>query len=95
MSNATQQQQQDKDHGKEHEFTIVINGQEKTVTTRELTFDEVVSLAYDGNLPVGDNWEFTVTFRKAHGNKQGSLVEGQTVKVQDGTVFNVTGTDKS
>jgi Multiubiquitin len=93
MSHATQQQK--KDEKTKHEFTIVVNGQQKVVTEHELSFDEVVSLAYDGNPPMGDNWEFTVTFRKAHGNKQGSLVEGQTVKVQDGTVFNVTGTDKS
>lgn len=80
---------------KTKEFRIVVNGQQKVVTEHELSFDEVVSLAYDGNPPTGPNWEFTVTYRKAHGNKQGSLVEGQSVKVQDGTIFNVTGTDKS
>jgi hypothetical protein len=95
MSNATQQQQ-DKDHGKEHEFTIVINGQAKVVTERELSFEEVVSLYYDGNPPTGPNWEFTVTYRRGHGDKpDGSLVAGQTVKVKDGMIFNVTATDKS
>jgi Multiubiquitin len=92
MSSAREQKTKDE---KTKQFTIVVNGQEKVVSEHELSFDEVVSLAYDGNPPTGPNWEFTVSYRKAHGNKQGSLVEGQTVKVKDGTVFNVSGTDKS
>jgi len=93
MSSATQQQE---DHGTDHDVTIVINGQQKVVTTRELTFEQVVSLANDGNPPTGDNWVFTVTYRRGHGEKpQGSLVAGGTVKVKEGMIFNVSATDKS
>lgn len=93
MSSATQQQE---DHGTGHDVTIVINGQQRVVTTRELTFEQVVSLAHDGNPPTGDNWVFTVTYRRGHGEKpQGSLVAGDTVKVKEGMIFNVSATDKS
>jgi hypothetical protein len=80
----------------EHETTIVVNAQEKTVTTKEITFEQVVDLAYDGSPPQGENWVFTVTYRRgADESPQGSLVKGAIVKVKKGMVFNVTATDKS
>lgn len=85
-------------HGdeQEHETTIVVNAQEKVVTAKEISFEGVVALAYDGNPPTGENWEFTVTYRRGHGPKpQGSLVAGQTVRVKNGMVFDVQATDKS
>jgi hypothetical protein len=94
MSTATAQNQpQDKAN---HETTIIVNGQEKTTTEKELTFEQVVSIAYDGNPPSGPNWEFTVTYRRGHEDKpEGSLVAGKSVKVKKGMIFNVRATDKS
>jgi hypothetical protein len=75
---------------------IVINGQEKTVSGETISFEELVSLAYDGNPPTGENWSFTISYRRGHGEKpEGSLIEGETVKLKKGMVFNVTGTDQS
>lgn len=86
--------QDTEDSAHEKTFTIVVNGRQKVVTTVELTFDEVVALA-DG-LPSGPNIVYTVTYRRAEGNKpEGSLTEGHSVKVKDGTIFNVIATDKS
>ena len=80
----------------QRETTIIINAQEKTVTTRDITFEQVLDLAYDGNPPQGDNWVFTVTYRRgANESPQGSLVQGGSVKVKHNMVFNVTATDKS
>lgn len=77
------------------EYTIIVNGREKTVTEKELSFDDIVALAFD-NPPTGPNIVFTITYRRGHGNKpEGSLVEGETVKIKDGMIFNVTATDKS
>ncbi len=60
-----------------------------------LTFQEVVALAFD-NPPSGPNILFTITYRKGHGDKpEGTLVEGETLKVKDGMIINVTATDKS
>lgn len=78
------------------EIRIIVNGERKQVETHELSFDEIVSLAYNGNPPVGPNWVFTVTYRRAEGKKhEGSLSKGQTVKIKEGTIFDVTATDKS
>ena len=47
-------------------------------------------------VPTGDFIVFTITYRKGHGHKpEGTLLEGQTVKVKEGMIFNVTATDKS
>ncbi len=75
-------------------LTIIVNGREKVVTSKELTFDEVVDLAFE-DPQRGENIVFTITYRRAHGNKEGSLLEAQSVKVKDGMIFNVTRTDKS
>lgn len=84
-----EEQKNDKD------FNIIVNGRPKVVSQRELTFTEVVSLAF-GNTPAGPNVVFTVTYRRGEGNKpEGTMVEGESVKIKEGMVFNVTATDKS
>lgn len=86
---------QNKGHGQDKEFTIIVNGRQKVVTTKELSFIEIVALAFD-TPPTGPNIVYTVTFRRGQGNKpEGTLVEGDTVKIKDGMIFNVTATDKS
>jgi hypothetical protein len=75
-------------------FVIVVNGAEKAVRDRTLTFNQVVALA-DG-LPAGPNVTYTVAYRKAdQPRKEGTLGEGESVKIKDRTVFDVTATDKS
>ena len=79
---------------RKHEVTIVVNGRQRTVDEKEISFDEVVELAFD-NPPSGDNVVFTVTYRRAEGNKSGTLEEGSEIKVKEGMIFDVTATDKS
>ena len=81
--------------------TIVVNAREKVVASEELSseseisFDQVVGLAYDP-VPSGQYIEFTMSYRNSAGRPQdGRLFVGQSVKVQNGTVFNVTYTDRS
>jgi len=82
-------------HDHDKQFTIIVNGREKVVTSRELSFAEVIALAFE-NPATGPNIFYTVTFRRGEGNKpEGSLTEGETVKVKDGMIFNVSVTDKS
>lgn len=77
------------------DITIVVNGTQKTVQKDDFTFDEIVNLAYD-NPPYGENTLFSVTYRRGHGNKpEGILAPGESVKVKDGMIFDVTATDKS
>lgn len=83
----------DNEHQKE--FTIVVNGREKVVSQRELTFDALVALAFD-NPPNTGNTIYTITFRRGEGNKpEGTLVEGESVTLKNRMIINVTSTDKS
>lgn len=85
----------DKDGKDKKLVTIIVNAREKQVEKDDITFEEVVDLAFDPK-PVGENVLFTVTYRRGQGNKpEGSLLAGQSVKVKDGMIFNVTATDKS
>lgn len=80
--------------GQAKSYTIVVNGRPKTVTDKEISFEAVVDLAYPQ--PRGANLMFTVTYRRGEGNKpEGTLVEGESVKVKEGMIFNVSATDKS
>ena len=89
------QKNKHEDHGHNKEYTIIVNGRQKVVTKNELSFTEVVTLAFN-NPPQGENIVITVTYRRGEGNKpEGTLVEGETVKIKEVMIFNVTATDKS
>ena len=74
---------------------IVVNGQKKEVAGKEISYGQVVNLAFES--PWGNpNVIYTVTYSRGHDDKpQGSLVDGQSVKIKKDMVFNVTRTDKS
>jgi len=74
----------------EKDINIIVNGRPKKVPARDISFDEVVALAFN---PVPPNAFFTVTW--SHGNNGGSLVAGKTVPVQNGMKFDVTETGQS
>jgi hypothetical protein len=93
MNNLQKNKHEEQGHNKE--FTIIVNGRQKVVTAKELSFAQIVALAFD-NPPTGPNIVFTITYRRGEGHKpEGTLVEGETVKIKDGMIFNVTATDKS
>ena len=74
---------------------IIVDGTPHVVATDEVTFDEVVNLAYPGG-GRGNLITYTVTFYDGGGRPpEGALAEGEKAKVKDGTVFNVTRTDRS
>ena len=73
---------------------IIVNGHEQVAAKEDMTFNEIVALAE--GLPSGQFIVYTVTYRRGPRNKpEGTLVEGETVKVTNGMIFNVTATDKS
>jgi hypothetical protein len=76
-------------------YTIYVNGQQKVVTMKTETFAQIVALAFPTQ-PPGSNIVYTVSYEDGpRANPQGSLKEGQSVKVKDGMLFNVTETDRS
>ena len=89
-----EENEQKENAGRSKERTIIVNAQKKTTIEKDLSFDEIVELAYPGG-PRGGDWVYTVTYRRAHGNKSGTLVAGESLKIKDGMVFDVTQTDKS
>ena len=76
-------------------ITVIVNGREKTIDDRVLTFTEVIELAFD-DPPSGPQVMFSITYRRGRGDKpEGTLVEGGQVRAKNRMVFNVTATDKS
>ncbi len=76
-------------------FEIFVNGREKFVKSDELTYEEVVKLAFD-SIPSGPDISITVSFRNGAGRPpEGTLRPGQSAKIQDGTVFDATPTKRS
>ncbi|MGK2955821.1 MAG: multiubiquitin domain-containing protein [Solirubrobacterales bacterium] len=76
-------------------IAIIVNGRRKVVEQRSLTFDELLALAFDP-VPEGPFWCFTVTYRNGpRPNPEGTLIVGQSVRITNGMVFNVSATDKS
>jgi hypothetical protein len=67
---------------------IVVNGREHETAGRSLSYWDVVKAS-------GVHGNPTVTYCRADGGSSGILVDGETVAVQDGTVFNVTRTDNA
>lgn len=82
-------------------ITLIVNGQQRIVSSNELTpdgeisFDEVVKLAFDPP-PSGQFSMFTVSYQNGAGRPpDGILYADQNVKVKEGTEFDVSHTDKS
>lgn len=74
---------------------IIVNGRQRKVQGDEITYDQVVDIAFpDGGR--GDFIEYTVVYTKGGGRKiEGTMTEEGKVKIQDGTEFRVERTDRS
>lgn len=85
----------DKGFGNHHTTQIIVNGRNREVSGKELSFVEVVNLAFDDAV-FNDVTVYTITYKRGDGHKpEGTMVEGETVKIKEGMVFNVKRTDKS
>lgn len=83
------------DHPVDAKITIVVNGRRRQVEHDELSFDELVDIAFDDPAR-GPLIVFTITFRDGGGRPtEGELDEGQRLKVTSGTIITVTRTDQS
>jgi len=93
MSNLQEAKAKENEKGKT--FHIIVNTRPKDVTQEVLTFDEISKIAFP--TPDGiQNPIFTVTFKDADQKpSSGTLVSGESVKIKNGTNFNVTRTGQS
>lgn len=89
------QEQKHDSPGQHKEIEIIVNGRQVVVTERELSFIQVVRLAFE-NATINDTTIYTVTYKRGEGNRpEGTMVNGDVVKVKAGMIFNVFATNKS
>jgi hypothetical protein len=68
---------------------IIVNGNATEVEGEEISYDDVVRIAYNGRV-VGSP---SITFHQGAGpSENGTLPTGGTVRIKEGTVFNVAST---
>lgn len=79
---------------KEKEITIIINGREKVVEDKKISYEQLIELAF-GKLELTPNTVYTVTYSKGRNEDKGSMIEGDILTLKKGMVINVTRTDKS
>lgn len=78
---------------KHTQIVIIVNGREKTVSGRIISYEQVVCLAFGS---IDANTVYTVAYKKGPAsNPQGSMVAGDVVKLECGMIFNVTSTSRS
>ncbi|MGA2505971.1 MAG: multiubiquitin domain-containing protein [Chitinispirillaceae bacterium] len=83
---------QDEHFYSEQIFNIIVNGQKKEVTKKVLSYAEIVALDPDSK----PGFQYTIIYRKGPpSNREGTLLEGQLIKIKNGMVFNVTPTIQS
>lgn len=80
-------------HDHDKVTSIIVNGRQREVHGKKISYIEVVQLAFPG-AQLDGNTAYTVAYANPHG-KDGTLVNGQDVHVQEGMVFNVTKTNRS
>jgi hypothetical protein len=82
-------------HPHKVEHTIIVNARQKTVSGRKVSFVQVVRLAFpDG--PPSPQTVYTVAYSNGPPrNPEGKMIPGQSVKIQDSMVFDVTETSRS
>jgi hypothetical protein len=80
---------------KHFKVSIIVNGRPKEWAEKEITFEQVVVLAF-GSYDRNPNKVYTVTYdRGPHQNREGSMVKDDKVFIKEKMIFNVTATDKS
>lgn len=75
--------------------TIIVNGTQQEEEKNEITYDEVVALAFS-DFPQHPERTYSVTYERGHGNKPtGILSPGGEVRVKEGMTFKVKHTGQS
>lgn len=68
------------------DVSIIVNGRSRTVTTKTVSYEDIVRFAFD----TPRVQLLTMTFYRGPRKKpEGSLIPGESTSVKDGMVFNV------
>ncbi|MGZ4755369.1 MAG: multiubiquitin domain-containing protein [Acidimicrobiia bacterium] len=74
--------------------TIFVNTRPHKFEKDQISFEQVVKLAYP-TTPPGADIAYSVMYERGQDGKEGTLVAGESVKAKDGMRFDVTATDRS
>lgn len=81
--------------GQQKEYTIIVNTEDCKVIGHEVTFSQIVLLAFP-ELSTNPNIGYTILYKKVdHSKHEGQMDPEETLKIKDGSTFTVTETDKS
>ena len=83
------------DKEKKTTTTIIINATPHEVAGKEISYAQVINLAYNNAPPTGENFSFTVTFSRGEHDQEGTMLPGDRVKLKPKMVFDVSATDRS
>lgn len=79
----------------EKEVKILVNGRERIVPKKKITYEEIIALAF-GEYIENPDVVYSISYSKGEDKKpKGGIVKGQDVMVKEGMIFNVTTTNKS
>lgn len=75
---------------------IIVNGQEKIAPNEEISFEEIVDLAYEKS-ERGEQIAFTISFEALEGRDgpEGELAPGESLKISEQVIIHVQPTDQS
>lgn len=74
---------------------VIVNAALYEVAGKEITWEQVVNLAYNNSPPSGENVAITVTFSRGEHGQEGTMLPGDSVKLKTKMVFDVSATDRS
>lgn len=77
------------------EVSVFINGQRHMLEKIEISYEDIVTLAF-GHYENNPNVVYTIIYLKGNNDKpKGEIVKGETIKLKDQMIINVTRTDRS
>lgn len=84
-------------HGEHHhqsgDFEIKVNGRTRKVCGERQDYRDIAAIAYPN--PDFTKFLYTITYLNGIHGASGDLVEGETIEIKNGMVFNVRRSDKS
>jgi hypothetical protein len=87
------QSEENKDHapGQNKEIKIYVNTIEHQWTKKEISFEELVEIAFPGSTKK----EFDITYAKGQSDQEGEIVDGESIHIHPNMEFIVTPTNES
>lgn len=80
----------------EKEVTIVVNSEQHIVPKGKISYERLVDLAFNGSPPCGPQIRISITYSEGVPEQpEGSVRVGQSVKVKNGMIFDVSATNQS